>query len=86
MRLKFTVSQRAAGREGRGEQSSFAFKAACKKTACCGQSCFDRVKIVLFYTTIENFLLNYVTKIIIIKLIRLKESYFKYVILLLHRR
>ncbi len=28
------------GREGRGEQSSFTFKAACKKTACSEKSCF----------------------------------------------
>ncbi len=39
------------GREGRGEQSSFAFKATCKKTACCRRSCFCQGKkgVVLHY-------------------------------------
>ncbi len=43
-----------SGSEERGGVS-FAFKAACKKTACSEKSCFDRVKMVLFYTTIEKF-------------------------------
>ncbi len=39
------------GREGRGEQSSFAFKAMCNKTACCRHSCFWQGKngVVLHY-------------------------------------
>ncbi len=49
---KLTVSQE---REGRGEQSSFAFKGTCNKTACCVNSCFDRVKRVLYYTTTGRF-------------------------------
>ncbi len=39
------------GREGWGEQSSFAFKAMCNKTACCRHSCFWKGKngVVLHY-------------------------------------
>ncbi len=57
MQQKFTVSQRTAPhrREGRGEQSSLAFKGAWIKTAYWNRADFDQVKRVLFYTTIEKF-------------------------------
>ncbi len=43
-------------REGRGQQSSLAFKATwTKKLLAENRSDFDRVKKVLFYSTIEKF-------------------------------
>ncbi len=59
MQLKFTVSQRTARHptegEGRGEQSTLAFKGKCTEMACREKSCFWQGKRVLFYTTIETF-------------------------------
>ncbi len=41
--------------EGRGEQSTLAFKGKCTEMACREKSCFWQGKRVLFYTTIETF-------------------------------
>ncbi len=53
--LKFTVCSSPHGGEGRGEQSSLAFKVTCNKTSCCKQSWVWQGKNCVFNTTIEKF-------------------------------
>ncbi len=42
-------------RDGQGEQSSLAFKETCIKPVSMTITVFDKVKMLLFYMTIEKF-------------------------------